>query len=515
MNVIIRRALRTALVAGGLAVAGIAGAAAASAAEGDVVDVVLGTDTSVDAALGDVTEALPDVAVDTPVDLPPLSTERVEAAVQAVAGDGGAVDSVVGADAPTQTTTDDLVDALAQDVQQTLDAAAQLDVPAVAESVTGSDALVDDAIEDGALDAVTQTLSGVAAGVDDTVGTVPVVQDTVDAVTGPDGLADDVLGADAPSAGTSDALVESVLEDVDTTVTDALAGDLHAVNDDLLAPDGLVDDAIEDGAIDSVTETVAGVAAGADSALGTGNSLEGFVEVIAGQEGILDDILGADDPTTGTTDELLEYVTGDLNQITDDLIDLRAGSMIGGVVLDDGLFDDLFEDPIAITIPDPGDGTTDPGDGTTDPGDGTTDPGDGTTGPGDGSTDPGTGTTDPGDGSGGPGAGVPAGPGGTPGAGSGGGGGRLPATAATGGIRLPAGLVPETAGRPGTVASDASTSARALVPTVVSALARTGADAGLPLTAGLLLLLGILLTGMRRRWHRCAVAACSPVRQAP
>ncbi len=222
MNTIVRRALRTALVTGGLVVAGLAGATAAQAAEGDVLDLVLGTDTSVDVPLSDVTEELPDVSLETPLDLPPISTELVEATVEAVAGDGGLVDSVVGADAPTDTTTDDLVDAAVQDAANTLEEAAALDVPAVAESVTSEDALVDDALEDGALDDVTEAVSDVAAAADDALGTDDLVQDTVDAVTGPEGLADDVLGADAPADGTSDALIESVVDDVDSTTSDLL-----------------------------------------------------------------------------------------------------------------------------------------------------------------------------------------------------------------------------------------------------------------------------------------------------
>ena len=412
-----------------------------------------------------------------------------------------------------------LLAAVTDDAQQTLDAIAAVDVPAAVETVTGAEALVDDAVEDGALDAVTEAVSDVAAGADEALGTDPVLESTVDAVTGPDGVADDVLGADAPSGGTSDALVEEVVEDLDTTASDLLAGDLPAVNDDLTGEDGLVDDAVEDGAPDSLVSRVTDVAGAADDTLGTGGSLEGFVEVIAGQEGWLDDLLGADLPTTGTSDELLEYVVADLNQITGDAIDLRVGSMIGGVVLDEGLFDDLFENQVTVTVPEPGDGTTDPGDGTTDPGDGTTDPGDGTTDPGAGTTDPGDGTTDPGDGTTDPGDGTtPPGTGTTPpgdgstgplAPGSGLGGSRPSASASAGGIRLPAALVALVsaglADRAGTAAATATATATDVtrVAAVVQALPRTGADdADLLVVAGLLLALGAVSTTARRRWER-------------
>ena len=66
MHTFVRRALRTALVTGGLVVVG---AGAAHAAEGDLLG-DLGLDVSVEAPLSQVTEALPDIAVDVPVHVP-------------------------------------------------------------------------------------------------------------------------------------------------------------------------------------------------------------------------------------------------------------------------------------------------------------------------------------------------------------------------------------------------------------------------------------------------------------
>ncbi len=66
MHTFVRRALRTALVTGGLVVVG---AGAAHAAEGDLLG-DLGLDVSVEAPLSQVTEVLPDVAVDVPVHVP-------------------------------------------------------------------------------------------------------------------------------------------------------------------------------------------------------------------------------------------------------------------------------------------------------------------------------------------------------------------------------------------------------------------------------------------------------------
>src|SRR6478609_1412648 len=66
MHTFVRRALRTALVTGGLVVVG---AGAAHAAEGDLLG-DLGLDLSVEAPLSQVTEVLPDVSVDVPVNVP-------------------------------------------------------------------------------------------------------------------------------------------------------------------------------------------------------------------------------------------------------------------------------------------------------------------------------------------------------------------------------------------------------------------------------------------------------------
>src|SRR5690606_763239 len=78
MHTHVRRAVRVALVAGGLVVAG---AVTAHAADDDVVDATVGTDTSVDLHLSEVSEETSDAELDTPVDLPEVDTEGVGAVV--------------------------------------------------------------------------------------------------------------------------------------------------------------------------------------------------------------------------------------------------------------------------------------------------------------------------------------------------------------------------------------------------------------------------------------------------
>ncbi|MCA5891896.1 hypothetical protein LEP48_00835 [Isoptericola sp. NEAU-Y5] len=376
MHTYVRRALRTALVTGGLVVAG---AGMAHAAEGDVdrpvVDLTVGEDTSVDLNLSEVTEEASDAELDTPVDLPEVDTAPVEKVVDAAVGAEGVVDDVAGTDEPSGTTTDDLVDTVAQDVGDTVADVQAGDVEAVVADVVADDGIVDDAVEDGAADAVedgaadavadgagagealdqtveevSDTVSETGAAVDDVAGSGTAVQDTLDGLVGEDGLVDDVVGADVPEDGVTDRAVEAALDDVEATVEALAAGDVDQVVDEVVAPEGLLDDVLEDQGVDAGVAQISQTSGSLDELLGTGTAVQDVADALvgadapAGTDGLVDDVVGSDVPEDGVSDQVVEAVVEDLDGAADVLV---AGDLQGvtDAVLDDGgVVDDLLED---------------------------------------------------------------------------------------------------------------------------------------------------------------------------
>jgi len=203
----VSRALPSALVAGGLLVAG---AMSASAADGSsassteqstgglggvltgTVDAVLGDDGAVDSTLNQVTDTVGQV------------TKKDGALDDTVKGVTGAVDSVAGKDGAV----DDVV-----------------------QGVTGSGA-----------DEPAAPVAADPGPVEDVVGGVSGV---VNALAGENGAVDDVLGADGPERGLTDNLPAELIDDVGSIGENVGNGDIPGTVGAVAGPDGVVDDLLE------------------------------------------------------------------------------------------------------------------------------------------------------------------------------------------------------------------------------------------------------------------------------
>jgi hypothetical protein len=204
----VSRALPSALVAGGLLVAGGMSASAAdesgaSSAEqstgglGGVltgtVDAVLGDDGAVDSTLNQVTDTVGQV------------TKKDGALDDTVKGVTGAVDSVAGKDGAV----DDVV-----------------------QGVTGS----------GAAEPAAAPVAADHRPVEDVVSGV---SGAVTALAGENGAVDDVLGADRPERGLTDNLTGELIDDVGSIGENVGSGDLPGTIGAVAGPGGVVDDLLE------------------------------------------------------------------------------------------------------------------------------------------------------------------------------------------------------------------------------------------------------------------------------
>lgn len=196
--------------------------------------------------------------------------------------------------------------------------------------------------------------------------------DTVDAVVGEDGVVDSTLNQVTDTVGQvtkKDGAVDDTVQGV-TGVVDSVAG--------------------RDGAVDDVVKGVTGGGGGeastpalkSDSAANAGGPVEdvvggvtGAVTSVAGEGGAVDDVLGADGPEQGVTDNLPAEIIDDVGSIGENLGSGDLPGVIGGVGGPDGVVDDLLESPTYASNP----GGEDPGDG------GSGDGGSGDGGSGDGS----------------------------------------------------------------------------------------------------------------------------------
>lgn len=204
----VSRALPSALIAGGLLVAGGMSATAADESKassteqsagglGDAltgtVDAVLGDDGAVDSTLNQVTDTVGQV------------TKKDGALDDTVQGVTGAVDSVAGKDGAV----DDVVQGVTRSAA---------DEPAAAPV----------AADRGPVEDVVSGVSG-----------------AVTALAGENGAVDDVLGADRPERGLTDDLPAELIDDVGSIGENVGRGDLPGTIGAVAGPDGVVDDLLE------------------------------------------------------------------------------------------------------------------------------------------------------------------------------------------------------------------------------------------------------------------------------
>jgi hypothetical protein len=204
----VSRALPSALVAGGLLVAG---GMSASAAEES-------TASSVEQSTGGLGGAL-------------------SGTVDAVLGDDGAVDSTL-----TQVT-----DTVGQVTKKdgALDDTVR-GVTGAVDSVAGKDGAVDDVVQgvtsSGADEPAAAPVAADRGPVEDVVSGVSGV---LNAVAGENGAVDDVLGADKPERGLTDDLAAELINDVGSIGENVGSGDLPGTIGAVAGPDGVVDDMLE------------------------------------------------------------------------------------------------------------------------------------------------------------------------------------------------------------------------------------------------------------------------------
>lgn len=211
----VSRALPSAIVAGGLLVAGGMSASAADESAPnveqstgglgglltDTVDAVVGEKGAVSTTLNQVSDTVDQVtkedgAVDDTV-------KGVTGVVDSVAGENGAVDDVV-------------------------------------TGVTGGGSTA--ASDDVATTKAAPTAANDGGPVEDVLGGVT---GAVNAVAGENGAVDDVLGADAPEQGVTDSLPSEIINDVGSIGENLGGGNVPGVIDGVAGEDGVVDDLLE------------------------------------------------------------------------------------------------------------------------------------------------------------------------------------------------------------------------------------------------------------------------------
>ena len=222
---------------------------------------------------------------------------------------------------------------------------------------------------------------------------------TVESVVGKDGAVDTTLNQVSDT-------VEQVTKK-DGAVDDTLRG-VTGVADSAAGKDGAVEDVVRGvtggGASARSDEVVVAMAAPASANAGgpvknVANGVTGAVNAVAGEDGAADDVLGADAPEEGVTDNLPAEIINDIGSVGENVGNADVPGTVGVVAGPDGVVDDLLESPVYVSNPgggDPGDsGPDDGGPGGVDPGDGGWDDGSGNGGtlpighPGNGGADAG------------------------------------------------------------------------------------------------------------------------------
>lgn len=198
--------------------------------------------------------------------------------------------------------------------------------------------------------------------------------DTVDAVVGEDGAVNSTLNQVTETVGQvtkEDGAVDDTVKGV-TGVVDSVAGQDGAVDDVVT---GVTGGATSDDVVATKAATTSANDGGpVEDVLG---GVTGAVNAVAGENGAVDDVLGADAPEQGVTDSLPSEIINDVGSIGENLGGGDVPGTIGAIGGQDGVVDDLLESPSYASNPgggDPGDGGPGgPGDG----GDGDGDSGDG------------------------------------------------------------------------------------------------------------------------------------------
>ncbi|MCP2264168.1 hypothetical protein ACFQHV_20595 [Promicromonospora thailandica] len=180
---------------------------------------------------------------------------------------------------------------------------------------------------------------------------------TVDAVVGDDGVVDttltqvtDTVGQVTKKGGAVDDTVTGV-----TGVVDSVAGQDGAVDDVVTGVTGARGEA-------STPAVKSGDAKAGGPVEDVVGGVTGAVTALAGENGAVDDVLGADGPEQGVTDNLPSEIIDDVGSIGENLGGGDVPGAIGGVGGDGGLVDDLLESPTYADNPGGGD-PGDPGDG--------------------------------------------------------------------------------------------------------------------------------------------------------
>ncbi|MFC8797479.1 hypothetical protein ACFT2C_07080 [Promicromonospora sp. NPDC057138] len=200
--------------------------------------------------------------------------------------------------------------------------------------------------------------------------------DTVDAVVGEDGAVDSTLNQVTDTVGQvtkEDGAVDDTVKGV-TGVVDSVAGKDGAVDDVVSGVTGGASDASDDVVTTKAATPSANDGGPVEDVLG---GVTGAVNAVAGENGAVDDVLGADGPEQGVTDNVASEIINDVGSIGENLGSGDVPGVIGGAAGEDGVVDDLLESPSYASNP----GGEDPGDGGGD--DGGSDDG----GPDDGSDD--------------------------------------------------------------------------------------------------------------------------------
>lgn len=183
------------------------------------------------------------------------------------------------------------------------------------------------------------------------------------------GTVDSVVGKDGA--------VDSTLNQVSDTV-EQVTKEEGAVDDTVKGVTGVVDSAVgKDGAVEDVVKGVAGsgTSAASDQVVATKaaapspnaggpvedvlNGVSGAVNAVAGENGAVDDVLGADAPEQGVTDNLPAEIINDIGSIGENVGNADVPGTIGAVAGPDGAVDDLLESPSYASNP----GGSNPGDG--------------------------------------------------------------------------------------------------------------------------------------------------------
>jgi hypothetical protein len=237
----VSRALPAALVAGGLLVAGAMSASAADESSAPSTDQSTG-------GLGGV----------------------LSGTVDAVLGDDGAVDSTLNqvSDTVGQVTKDDgAVDDTVNGVMGAVDA------------VAGEDGAVDDVVQgvtgSGADEPAAAPVAD-AGPVEDVMGGV---SGAVNALAGQNGAVDDVLGADGPERGLTDNLPAELIDDVGSVGENLGNGNVPGTIGAVTGPDGVVDDLLESPASGGPGGSTPGDGGSGDGGSGPGSD-DGTVPVV-------------------------------------------------------------------------------------------------------------------------------------------------------------------------------------------------------------------------------------------